>query len=279
MNSRSLAARGVSSAGALGLISRMTAGDCLGRGSVLLAGGITLALMAAIPWLAVFALGDEIDLMEEMCLANLAVAGALVGVLCSQPAARAHAAHAAHAADTLLHVAPLPSVVISFGRWIGIAAVITVYSVIWMLVFCASMWLFADILETRFTLSRETDAWREMGHLLPLATLGTTLSILLSAVALASTQWRRGTNGGGIGHAAVAVVALAMGSFAVHAYASGQDTGRVLQALCVLVPDTRLYWPDAMLYGDVDWHWVAGGVLQAFAYGAAMLLLFRTRPR
>ena len=238
--------------------------DCSRRGSLILLLLVGVALTLALRWLCAFALGEELSLLEELGLSNLALGGALAAILCAAPVNRASAVAAADRALTTRAIGPLT---LPFARWLGGSLILAGMTAVWLLALGIALAWFAADEPTLFSMSRETTVAREIPILISGALVVLFQSIMLAGLAVAAAAR------GGMVAAALAVLGVLVAGVLLPDAAAAKDAPVLLKALAFALPDLRLHFPaenlagEAMIAGRLS-----GCALQALGYGVAAIL-------
>ncbi|MCK6440718.1 MAG: hypothetical protein L6Q71_11040 [Planctomycetes bacterium] len=226
---------------------------------MLVIGLIAFAMVAA-RFTAIYAFGEELNLLLEFGLSNLTLGGALLAVLCAVPVQRVQMVNAA---DRVLMTRALAPGWRFIGRWLGACVVIALAFVVWSLIFAGAVIWFADAEPTLFTMTRDTTAERELKAIVVPIVLVYLQTVLLAGVATGVASR------GSLLAAASSVTFLLVFGVLLPDWASADDAGFVLEGLALILPDLRLSSVAETLYGEIDSaSWLIATALQAIGYGA-----------
>ena len=110
--------------------------ELLSRASLLVLVALIAAMLVFSRWLALGALGEELELLKELELGNAMVGGMLLAAFCALPAKRANLVLRADRSLLTRHVSPLQ---LTLGRFLASSTLMTLAFVLWV----AATWLAA----------------------------------------------------------------------------------------------------------------------------------------
>ena len=247
-------------------IAQASARDCARRGSLILVLALGCVFMLALRYTAVYAFGEELNLLLEFGLSNLVIGGALVAILCAVPVSRSSTILAA---DRALITRAVPRASLTLGRFLGTALVMGGMFAVWATFFAIAIIWFGSAESSLFSMARKTNIGAELrGIVLPV------LLVYLQSLMLAGFAIAAASRASMLATTSVVISVLVLGIL-IPDWASAENAGVVIQSLAWVVPDLRPYSLTETLYGDgnLDAAWIVGSGMSAIGYALVAVLV------
>lgn len=222
---------------------------------MLMLGAFIAASILLSRWLSVFALGDELYLLGELCLGSLLLGLTVIALFAGNPPSH-RASH--RASSSWQQTTPCSPEVLTLGRWAGILAVQGLYALAWCAIAVFSHWLFYQQEPGLLTFANAAPLADHLHALLV-----PTLLVLLLGAFIASLCVVFATRFGLGGSAASVLVVLVVLTMLAGSHWS----------LTWLMPDLRLTTPQATLYAIIMDAQVLGGIALQLLGGLGLSVL------
>ncbi|MCA8939643.1 MAG: hypothetical protein KDB07_07550, partial [Planctomycetes bacterium] len=215
-------------------------------------------------YLALWALGEELQLFQEFCISTITAASAILAAFASVPVSRRLRVLAA---ERVILTRAISTFEAFAGKFLGVFVVYSIAFVVWVGAYFLALWLFWKDEPTIFSLTQfanfETQAKASVGPLVRVGLLG------LSVLAFALVAGMRGI----LGTTVILTLLYLLIGAALSNWSADPDASFLRQLVAGLFPDFRLGLARESFVSRGAGVSLLGVALQSLGYALLMLLL------